>query len=468
MAGNGGRRSYLLDGRRVAVRDLLDAGLIDAGERLVFARPRLGETHTALVEGTGSLLVDGRSHATPSAAAVAAIGGGNVDGWEAWTTAAGMTLHALRAQLLDTVAVEISKAEPVDNEDQPESPLSRHDFLTRARQAAERGEPETITVRDLVRHWGARTRGSRITRGIEADLDNRGLTTDPHFLSVTLDDDVVLAAVQSDPDSVAAMDGATGIDSVTATVLQADAVGRHEIGMTLGNLMRPWRTLVSVKPTATIEEAMTKMLVNDFSQLPVLKTKHTLVGAVTWQSIARARLKDPTAPLSAAIVPVTMLPYSHDLNEVLPRLRSEDFVVVTNNHNEITGIVTTTDVVGLYQERTLPFLLIGELDQELRQIMMMFDLDKVRTICAQQGRPELTSHDDMTMGQYRRVLDHPDCWTELGWPLDRRTFVDRIDELRRLRNDITHFNPDGVPEDAVDKLAIMLDVIRAFGPTGGP
>lgn len=99
--------------------------------------------------------------------------------------------------------------------------------------------------------------------------------------------------------------------------------------------------------------------------------------------------------------------------------------------------------------------------------MTSIDLDTIRTICAEPGRPVLTSHDDMTMGDYQRVLEHPECWAALGWPLDRRTFVDRIGELRKLRNDITHFNPDGVPEDAVDKLSHMLDVIRTFGPSAG-
>jgi hypothetical protein len=54
---------------------------------------------------------------------------------------------------------------------------------------------------------------------------------------------------------------------------------------------------------------------------------------------------------------------------------------------------------------------------------------------------------------------------QLGWPLDRGTFVKRIDELRRIRNDITRFNPDPAPEDTVDKLRHMLNVIRTFGPS---
>lgn len=477
MANDGSRRRYLLDGRRVTVGDLLGAGLVEAGDRLTFVRPRSGQTHVAVVAESGSLLVDGRPHATPSAAARAATHAGQIDGWTAWTTDAGTTLHELRAKLLDNVAAEATTGEPGDDEDQSAPLLPRHEFLKQARLAAERGEPEEITVRDLLRLWGGRTRGSRISLRIEADLDNHALTTAPDFLSVSLDDEVVLTAVQPESALAAATDGATVSDGVTVadsatatesltmTSFPAYSPKRREIGMTLGNLTAPWRRLEWIKPTATIEEAMTKMLVNDFSQLPVLKNKYTVEGAVTWQSIARAWLKDAGASISNAITKAEVMSYNEDLHKVLPRLEEKDFVVVANHHNEITGIVTTADVVALYRERTQPFLLMGELDQELRQIMERLGLDRVRAVCARPDRPELTSVDDMTMGDYQRVLEHPDCWAALGWPLDCGTLVKRIDELRKIRNDITHFNPDPVPDDAVDKLRHMLDVIRMFAPS---
>ncbi len=99
-----GRRTYLLGGRRVAVSDLIEAGLLSAGELLTFHRPRVGRKHTATVEPRGSLLVDGRSYATPSAAACTAAGVTQMDGWNAWETAQHRTLHDLRSELLDLVA----------------------------------------------------------------------------------------------------------------------------------------------------------------------------------------------------------------------------------------------------------------------------------------------------------------------------------------------------------------------------
>src|SRR4051794_29698037 len=165
VGGNGGRASYLLDGRRVVVKDLLEAGLLTVDEQLTFARPRLGETHVARVADDGRLGVDERPHKTPSGAARVAAGSGQVDGWTGGVSPEGATLHALRARLLDRVANEALKDGPVDDADEiegPDSPLPRHEFLKQAREAAEQGNPQTVTVRDLLRHWGGRARGHRI------------------------------------------------------------------------------------------------------------------------------------------------------------------------------------------------------------------------------------------------------------------------------------------------------------------
>jgi hypothetical protein len=150
------RASYLFDGRRVAVRDLLDNGFLVTGQQLSFVRPRSGGTHVAVVDDRGFLLVEGRRHATPSGAVWAAVGV-HVDGWTAWVTESGDSLHSLRMRLLDRAAVESSEpAEQGDEEEAPsESPMTRHDFLKEALDAATRGTPATITVRELVRHWGA-------------------------------------------------------------------------------------------------------------------------------------------------------------------------------------------------------------------------------------------------------------------------------------------------------------------------
>jgi hypothetical protein len=85
---------------RGGLGELLDAGLVAAGDELVWTRRNLGARHTARVRVDGALvLADGRAYANPSGATTA-LGGNNQNGWEAFRrTSDGRTLGELRAEL---------------------------------------------------------------------------------------------------------------------------------------------------------------------------------------------------------------------------------------------------------------------------------------------------------------------------------------------------------------------------------
>lgn len=64
-----GRREHLFRGRRVKVRDLINARLLEPGVVLVYDRPQLGETFQVSVTETGRLrLPDGRETGSLSGA----------------------------------------------------------------------------------------------------------------------------------------------------------------------------------------------------------------------------------------------------------------------------------------------------------------------------------------------------------------------------------------------------------------
>jgi hypothetical protein len=76
--------SQIPDSRRESVRDLLQAGLISAGDRLRFTRPRAREQHVATVSSEGRIvLADGTEYDTPPDAQMrlAVVGHDVGDGW---------------------------------------------------------------------------------------------------------------------------------------------------------------------------------------------------------------------------------------------------------------------------------------------------------------------------------------------------------------------------------------------------
>ncbi len=441
---------HLIGGRRVTVPDLLEAGLLKAGAKLRFERKRIGDTFDATVTAAGRIRLepDGEEFRSPSRAAMVAAGMRAVDGWRAWVVVdERRLLDAVRQEFLDR-AITTAGRQPEDR-----APQRVHERLRQARTRADQEDPERITVRELLKLWGATDRGDQVNQ-IEADLANHGLVTSPGFRAVTLDTLVSLTTPPDEPEETA-----------TADVLPAteddEGGGDLDVRLTVGNLT-PLDGVASVGPNSSLEEAITEMLLNDFSQLAVLSGPRNPRGAVTWRSIAQAMHRKPDATVADAIVRAEVVAYDRDLFDVLPTLQQREFVLVTNEGRAVMGIVTTADVARRYGEMATPFFQLGELDQTLRWILRCaLDIPTVQPLC---GRT-IENFDQLAFGDYQRILENKDVWDRLGWPLDRQRFIFRLDRIRQIRNSVMHFHPDPVSEDAVEKLRNFTMLLHRYrGP----
>lgn len=457
-----GSRMHLIDGRRVRLSDLLEIGLLEPHTRLVFERPRLGKNFVATLTPLGKIeLEDGAQFDSPSAAAAHASGI-SVDGWHAWrTSVASKLLDEYRQELLERIALESRSSGLAGQE-----AMDRHGFLKDARERAIAGEIVSLTVRDLIRYWGASSRGSKITRRIETDIDNHGLRTFPNFRQVRLDS-VVRLELQAGTDAIGIVPAGeiadvSNEDAETA-VMEIDSPTTVEVGLTLGNLESAAGGVMSVSPNDSIAQAITIMLLHDYSQLLVTSGTHTIKGAVTWESIARARHRNSDATLSDVIVGVAEERFDQELTEVLPVIADRSFVIVRGPQHEISGIVTAADVVHEYGELAGPFFLLGELDQLLRLLISSrFTEDEALDACNAGRDTPVSSLNDLSMGDYLAILRSEMLWKKLDWPLDRKIFCERIDALRELRNDVMHFNPDVDATNSVDQIRYAIRTIREY------
>ncbi|WP_460437649.1 restriction system modified-DNA reader domain-containing protein [Amycolatopsis stemonae] len=448
---SGGRSMYLIGGRRVMVSDLLEAGLIQAGAGLRFNRNRIGVTYHATVTDKGRIRLepDGEEFRSPSRAAMVAAGMRAVDGWRAWVVVdQDRLLDSVRQELLDRAISTAAAATHRQNEDQERQRV--HERLRLARSRADQHEPERISVRELLGFWGATDRGDQVSR-IEADLANHGLVTSPSFRAVTLDTMVTLTTPPDEAEETVSPESSGGDDDEGDSDLN--------VRLTVGNLS-PLDGVESVGPNSPLEEAITKMLLNDYSQLAVLNGPRNVRGAVTWRSIAQAMQQNPDASVADATdTHFEAVPYDRDLSEVLPTLQQRDFVFVTDESKAVMGIVTTADVAHRYGEMATPFFQLGELDQTLRWILgRALDLATVQPLCSR----TVTKFDQLGFGDYQRILADRDVWTRLGWPLDRRVFIARLEEIRLIRNSVMHFHPDPVSEDTIEKLRNFTSLLHQY------
>lgn len=192
-----------------------------------------------------------------------------------------------------------------------------------------------------------------------------------------------------------------------------------------------------------------------------MTTTREIKGSVTWRSIAKALAHSRDASLDDALEAAPVHSYEQDLVDVLGVLYDHDFIFVRDSKREISGIVTTADVVRLYGETATPFFLIGEIDHMLRgAISDTWTIEQVTAVCDPENERSLLSHDDLSFGDYQRMLENPERFEAMGWPLDRATFINRLDEVREIRNGVAHFDQDPLDEEQVDRLKNFLRVMR--------
>jgi hypothetical protein len=63
-----------------------------------------------------------------------------------------------------------------------------------------------------------------------------------------------------------------------------------------------------------------------------------------------------------------------------------------------------------------------------------------------------TSISDLSFGEYLRLLQNPNVWGRLSLSIDQASMTSQLDEVRVIRNDVMHFDPDPMTSDQLDVL----------------
>ena len=72
----------------------------------------------------------------------------------------------------------------------------------------------------------------------------------------------------------------------------------------------------------------------------------------------------------------------------------------------------------------------------------------MRELCnADDNGADIQFIDDLTFGQYIRLIEKPENWERLELKIDRSDFIKQLDIIREIRNDIMHFDPEVITSD---------------------
>lgn len=276
-------------------------------------------------------------------------------------------------------------------------------------------------------------------------------------------------AVNSPPES-------EHIDQEGESALSADEPTEPEISSservdpipTIGSLLAASRKLVSVPRQTEVRKAIHLMMLNNYSQLPVMHGSHRVDGLFSWRSIGEAvkfHNKECNTVDDCMEKAPEVLKDDTPLLDAIKTIAVKEVVLVANHSNEIVGIVTTSDILDRYDSLAEPFLLLGEIENYLRQLITSsgYSLSALQ----QAKNPKDTSRkiesvSDLSFGEYKWLLEGSHEWSTRHNNLDRDEFLASVTKVHKIRNDVMHSRPKPVSEAELKELRNTVRFMRSL------
>ena len=323
-------------------------------------------------------------------------------------------------------------------------PTSRERLEKVAEQIKNGVVPPQCTVRELLWWFHAERRGDNIVRNIRSSLEHAGLRTSPDF-------------------EYAYIDGHVSFVSAGEKSPVGDPTYR------IGALESANRKPVSVKPDHPLSKATTVMLSQEFSQVPVMTNGRDVKGVVSWESIgSRLSLGSSCNFVRECMDPPQIIGIDASLFSAIEIIAQHQYVLVLDSDSKVGGIVTATDLTQQFRQLAEPFLLVGEIENHVRLLLHgKFTVKQLRDAKNPSDEDRnIEGISDLNFGEYARLLENEAHWNKLNLAIDQSAFVKSLHEVRGIRNDVMHFDPDGLSGDELKTLrdfARFLQVLRQRG-----
>lgn len=329
------------------------------------------------------------------------------------------------------------------------------------------------TVRTLLGWFGAKRRGFYVVNTIQNALAGLKLTTTPDFTSVYIDAEVSIVPVRqsnanlSEPQIVknatnSQIELLNAIPEITTSEFVSGAI--EDPTFRIGKLKSANNAPIRVTPDSTLLEATTLMIFHDFSQIPVMQNEREIKGVVSWESIGKRQALNcvcvKVRDCMETVVPE--VPSDSSLFSAIDLIVKHGYVLVRQGDRRISGIVTTTDLSLQFRQLAEPFLLVGEIENHIRRLIDGRFTNEQLSSCKSPNDNDrtITNVADLTFGEYLRLLENPKYWERLKIPFDRTIFTKQLDQVRKLRNDVMHFDPDPFAEEDLQALRLFANVMR--------
>ena len=313
----------------------------------------------------------------------------------------------------------------------------------RMKQEFEHGNvptPEEITARDLIGKFGWERRYARIVNHVQNLLMKLSLQTIPDFKEINDIDIDHLICIRLNPG-----------------VHEREKLEQTDPTLRVGTLKGANKELSVVNPNNPLSVAEAKMVVADYSQLPVMQGEYRLEGVITWQSISEHRLHGRHCEyVRDCMVQPQEVSSEEPLVNAIDTIMHHGYVLVRGTNGAIIDIITASDLSAKFMAVAGPFIFIRQIEGHLRRLIKWkFTVEELRSAAhPPEAAKRVNGPNDLTFGDYCQLLGISENWQRLHLNMDRAVFVDGLKSVRDLRNDVMHFRTDseGLDDDAIKPL----------------
>lgn len=330
----------------------------------------------------------------------------------------------------------------------------------------------SVTVRELLTWVQAERRGYIVANLIRQKLKQRNINTAPDFESTYLDSkiDFIKYDYNSDTKEISDAREVATDDSPKSEDVINTPLGRYstiEPAYKISRLEAANKPPIYISPDAPITEAVTSMLVNSFSQLPVMTNERDVKGVISWTSIgSRMALGKSETLVKDFMEPHQEMRLNESILSAINIINQYDYVIIRGEERKIVGIVTASDLNYQFKQISESFMLLSEIENYIRRLIEpKFSVDDFQSSKDPNDCRPIESVSDLTFGDYVRLLENPERWSKLNLSISRKIFCEKVDQTRKIRNDVMHFDPDGIPTEDLKTLhdfSVFLQRLHSF------
>lgn len=315
--------------------------------------------------------------------------------------------------------------------------------------------PRTMTIRELLGYWGFRRRTTRIVEEVTDDLAELGLLAVPSIAEGWINALVEIVPTPGRTDETSETAGSLRAE-VNAAEASAEAVMSGSVSYSVSTMDTARCEVMTVLAEDPLSVTVTKMALQDFSQVAVVDPQRRLLGAVTWESIALAWMSGTPSLVRDAMRSAPSAAPEDELLRQSEVIYQHGFVFVRDSGGVVQGIITSADLSRRFGDDHRPIVLLDEIERRLgHRIMSRCTIEELKA-----AGVAIKNH-GATFGNYVTALSKPALWSKLEWGgLGQAEFGERMDHVRQIRNQLMHFSPDPITGEEVDLLEKTARVLR--------